>query len=1326
MKKLLCLALALCMAVSLAIVPAAASEETTAVPNESQAAQVQIGNTTYTVAFYLGGSNGEYGLFVNGQGPSREGDETPDPNAGFELLFDVNIGAFLWDESDGEYKLANDITVQINNMAIHSDDGIFSFSDSGLVTEQDGPASALYARRGNPGEAVISANVTVSDGSTSEPATVYWQVSVLKYEAPQFAFYTSSDGGEANRIDRNMDVCYYTLPTQGTVWLIADADVEDLSSFDVYVNNTKQELTWQNNAAQITLPEPTYNQRYWVEANYGRQHTSFPLTSRPVSSAVEYNGYIIGFSSGGSRIFDNRNSLMEVSDKAAATDNFVEFTNALEVVAQDNDGNEVRSVNIEVHGMSIRQFSGEANSFSFSPDETLLTSNGDRATLYYRDGSAASAIVTADITIDGRPDVTVSLAVETRRTGLKFYTSGTLDANSYIPVNSFVSYYSLTNGELWLTSDQAFDFDKLELRADGQEISYDKVDSNTIKITLAAPTDDYGYYLNVSTGSENVGISINRRPYGSCIRITIGENDYIAGFGFDYGDDATIINEGNWEYANSTSESPDPENERYEFRDLTVNVGLKQYDAEGEAYYLVDRAGPLHVQVRSMEIQTLYGCEGYGDTFSFSQDAGAAVLTTSSFTNNTAKVYVKRGYDATALAIATVDVYSGSQLIESGTVSVTLRIDRVLDTSFERPADDTVEALNAAIAGAAAQLPEDGQGTLSFFLNAEKYEGTIVLPEDLLDYGDYDICLIANDRTTIVGGIDLNGSAAVLDALDFVAPADSSGVSALSNGRAQVDRCTFQGYDVAIDANRSTINPRYCVFADNGIAVRLNIYEQHNGSISPWEGNVFINNDIAVQALQLNSLLSPYYFRIVDSNFVNNDVTFDVQCPGTIYFYRNYYGITLRNMTSAEILDAIKGSHQLLNAVINMPPIVKVAPGGETRVITNPRWIFPIFRYNDRNYPDLQDASALSSSGSGGAVLFLASADEQANTGEEENYLTIDWDLPTEIVNSESENLIIDASAFAEATDTPRVIDVVDEGGKLLGTWNLGTEAHPNLTGNFDARITVTRDGSAVNVSVQADPTILAELKPTLTIPDATGGVQQGDTGVPSSESESGSSVSFVVSSGGNYVISPEIEETPTTPEEPGGADEPDTPDEPVNPGTPGRPSEPDTPDEPSEPFTDVAANSWYYDAVVYVYNNGLMDGVSNTLFNPDGEMTRAMVWAILARIDGETITGSNWVSEAQSWAVASGVSDGTDANGAVTREQLVTMLWRFAGEPETDATLSAWSDAASVSDWAEAAMAWAVDEGVITGVGASTIDPMGGATRAQCATILMRSIDKI
>ena len=136
------------------------------------------------------------------------------------------------------------------------------------------------------------------------------------------------------------------------------------------------------------------------------------------------------------------------------------------------------------------------------------------------------------------------------------------------------------------------------------------------------------------------------------------------------------------------------------------------------------------------------------------------------------------------------------------------------------------------------------------------------------------------------------------------------------------------------------------------------------------------------------------------------------------------------------------------------------------------------------------------------------------------------------------------------------------------------------------------------------------------------------------------------------------------------------------------------------------------------------MDGVSSTQFNPDGTMTRAMVWAILARIDGQTVTGDGWIETAREWAVAEGVSDGENANGAVTREQLVTMLWRYAGEPEGTAPLSAWSDAGSVSDWAAEAMSWAIDNGVITGMSADTLAPQGSATRAQCAAILMRCAD--
>ena len=161
--------------------------------------------------------------------------------------------------------------------------------------------------------------------------------------------------------------------------------------------------------------------------------------------------------------------------------------------------------------------------------------------------------------------------------------------------------------------------------------------------------------------------------------------------------------------------------------------------------------------------------------------------------------------------------------------------------------------------------------------------------------------------------------------------------------------------------------------------------------------------------------------------------------------------------------------------------------------------------------------------------------------------------------------------------------------------------------------------------------------------------------------------------------------------------------------------------DSEALPFTDVSAGQWFYDAVAYVYTNGMMEGDSATTFNPDGTMTRAMFWAVLGRIDGATITGTNWADQARDWAMAEGVSDGTDPNGLVTREQMVTMLWRYAGEPESTASLSAYTDADSVSDWAETAMRWAIDEGIITGMTDTTLVPQGTATRAQCAAIFMR-----
>ena len=165
---------------------------------------------------------------------------------------------------------------------------------------------------------------------------------------------------------------------------------------------------------------------------------------------------------------------------------------------------------------------------------------------------------------------------------------------------------------------------------------------------------------------------------------------------------------------------------------------------------------------------------------------------------------------------------------------------------------------------------------------------------------------------------------------------------------------------------------------------------------------------------------------------------------------------------------------------------------------------------------------------------------------------------------------------------------------------------------------------------------------------------------------------------------------------------------------------------EPTEPakhedYTDVQAGDWYYDAVAYVSEHGLMDGVGSGKFNPEGAVTRAMVWTVLARMAGEdTDGGSTWYAKAQEWVMETGVSDGTNPTASITREQLAAMLYRYAGSPAVTGSLSAYPDAGEVSDWAVDAMVWATEEGIINGMGGN-LSPKTGATRAQLAAMLMR-----
>ena len=165
-------------------------------------------------------------------------------------------------------------------------------------------------------------------------------------------------------------------------------------------------------------------------------------------------------------------------------------------------------------------------------------------------------------------------------------------------------------------------------------------------------------------------------------------------------------------------------------------------------------------------------------------------------------------------------------------------------------------------------------------------------------------------------------------------------------------------------------------------------------------------------------------------------------------------------------------------------------------------------------------------------------------------------------------------------------------------------------------------------------------------------------------------------------------------------------------------------------PYMDVQTNDWYFGAVQYVTENGLMNGTGNG-FEPNLATSRAMIWTILARMSNvNTASGGEWYAVAQQWAKANGVSDGTMPNGTITREQLAAMLYRYAVskgmvKAPVTANLSIFAGASSVSTYANEAMQWAVSTGLINGMDGK-LNPQGSATRAQVATMLMRFAELI
>lgn len=162
--------------------------------------------------------------------------------------------------------------------------------------------------------------------------------------------------------------------------------------------------------------------------------------------------------------------------------------------------------------------------------------------------------------------------------------------------------------------------------------------------------------------------------------------------------------------------------------------------------------------------------------------------------------------------------------------------------------------------------------------------------------------------------------------------------------------------------------------------------------------------------------------------------------------------------------------------------------------------------------------------------------------------------------------------------------------------------------------------------------------------------------------------------------------------------------------------------------FRDVHAGDWFAEAVAYVADAGFMNGTSAVMFSPDAGTTRGMIVTILYRLAGSPAVesdGAAWWSDARAWAMAEGVSDGTNMEKPITREQLAAMLYRYAAQTGEDvsrsASLDGFRDSGKVSAYALDALKWAVAEGIVNGRAGGVIAPQDGATRAETAAMLMR-----
>lgn len=641
---------------------------------------------------------------------------------------------------------------------------------------------------------------------------------------------------------------------------------------------------------------------------------------------------------------------------------------------------------------------------------------------------------------------------------------------------------------------------------------------------------------------------------------------------------------------------------------------------------------------------------------------------------------------------------NGETLTAYGTATLTVMKDiRLTDEQCE-----TVETINNALKSEIEGTTEPGSYTITVLLTKtgtteqDAYCGRIEIlnsPNPGVDIW-VDIRGVGNDPATLFGGIYSETIPFSTARINFVGAGKDNkiwpegrpnegkpNVAFDGNSMSNLTNCTFTGYYIAVKCGKSLrMFGRYNTFEKNRIAWKLS-KEQEFGGNSDAQSCVFKENDYALYVENFNGFPSNYaprYCRFIDN-----------------------------------VCDVYNGSGRW--------------------------WFLPgnFFSHNGIRIP-VYDRGATS------VFCYPMATREGTNGQEENNPVTYYYDQLDEDGDTVS-NALTNTYQTPESELSGKTFKVADaEKDNILATFSFDDTAAEQaekepvrrvlrarmlrsaVEPSFDATVSVDRsDASKIEFTMQ-DPCKQVNVSLPCEFKDGTVKLKATGAEIPDAEFD-GQTVSFQTKNAGTYVIESKTPVQPKPDDAVTGIISSIVASGALQPGA------------SASQFADLTSGSWYYDGVRCALENGLMTGTSARTFAPNRPVTRAMLVTILWRLAGEPygrvspfedVLPGSWYAQAVSWAYDKGIVTGVTATsfqpGApVTREQLCAILCRYAAltgkNTAASASLNAFTDRAQVSAYAEASVRWALQAGLLTGVGDGRLAPRSGATRAQLAVLLQR-----